>query len=249
MSLNESTILVIGGTGGIGRGILNELQSLGARIHFTYRNEEKAQSLKESLGAESIHYLDFEKEPLDSLQTIISKIGIPDYVFIAAGSAYYGSFELMDSKDIDHVIEVDLKVPILITNFFIPKMKEKGEGHIHIVSAIAGLVPALKNMSVYTACKFGLIGFVRALGMELISTKVKVSVSAPAGVVTDLVTNASGDTTNFEKVIEGLRKNFDSIETVGKGILEKLDQREPVILPTENSIKFFESSKDRKYTN
>ncbi|MCZ8157817.1 MAG: SDR family NAD(P)-dependent oxidoreductase, partial [Leptospira sp.] len=118
MSLNESTILVIGGTGGIGRGILNELKSLGARIHFTYRNEEKALSLKESLGAESIHYLDFEKEPLESLQTVISKIGIPDYVFIAAGSAYYGSFELMDSKDIDHVIEVDLKVPILITNFF-----------------------------------------------------------------------------------------------------------------------------------
>ncbi|MDX1958793.1 MAG: SDR family oxidoreductase [Leptospiraceae bacterium] len=242
-------VLVIGGTGGIGLGILEELSANNDSFHFTYRNETKAKLIAERLKPKSIHFLDYENEPVKTLEEILNKIEIPDLIILAAGTAYYGSFESMNEKDIHHVLEVDLNIPILLTNFLVKKMKEKGSGHIHIVSAIAGLLPAVKNMAVYTAAKFGLIGFVRSVSMELLGTNVKLSVSAPAGVITGLVENSSGDKENFEKVIGPLRKNFDSIQSVGKGILNKLEQREPVILPTDSSLKFFESSKDRRFWN
>ena len=96
----------------------------------------------------------------------------------------------------------------------------------------------MKNMAVYTSAKFGLVGFARALAMETVGTQIRVSVSCPAGVVTDLPKSALGDKDGFLKIIEILNKNFESAEDVAIGIIEGLSGREVLQLPTEKAKAF-----------
>lgn len=240
MDFLDKKILVLGANGGIGSALSKELQDRGAIVFGTRRKGDEPIPLAKWFS------FDAEKEGLQRLEEISEKIGKLDLVFFCFGTAYYGSFTDMEPKDLEHILHLDFQLPVSFTQFFLKRMVE---GHIHIVSAIAGLSPVLKNMSVYTSAKFGLVGFVRALAWELIGKPIKVSVSCPGGTITDLPKNALGNREDFEKLIENLRKNFEEPAVVAKGILDSLDSREVVILPTPASAKMFETFAQKKFTN
>lgn len=232
MEWQGKNALVIGANGGIGREFVRKLLERNANVYGTYRR-----SKPDLLPDNHLYQLDLEKG-LSELESTIEKILSscqPDVVILAAGSAYYGSFTNMDVEDIQHIYQVDLIAPAIISKSVLQYLKNKGGGHYHIVAAIAGLVPAIKNMTVYSSAKFGLVGLVRSLAMECVGTPVRVSVSCPAGVLTDLPKNAHGETESFLKIIENLKKNFEDPAEVVEGILRSLESREVVILPTEKA--------------
>lgn len=232
MDWQGKNVLVIGANGGIGRAFVKKLQERNANVFGTYRRTKP-----ENIPENQLFQLDLEKglTELESAIESILQASQPDVVILAAGSAYYGSFTSMDTNDIQHVYQVDLIAPAIISKSVIQFLKNKGGGHYHLVAAIAGLVPAVKNMSVYSSAKFGLVGLVRSLAMESIGTPVKVSVSCPAGVLTDLPKNAHGDKEGFLKIIENLQKNFEDPMVVVEGVLNAFDSRDVVILPTEKA--------------
>jgi len=234
MEWNQKKILILGANGGIGSAIARELSQQSAILYGTYRRMKPTDDI---WNQQHLYELDFELN-LNEIQSKIKDILISndiDMVILAAGSAYFGNFSKMETKDIQHTYQVDLIAPIIIAQAVLQFFLEKGEGHLHIVAAIAGLLPAVKNMAVYTSSKFGLVGFVRALAMETIGTQVRVSVSCPSGVITELPNNALGDKEAFLKIIEVLKKNFESAEDVAKGILEGLSNRDVLNLPTEKA--------------
>lgn len=234
MEWNQKNILIIGANGGIGSALAKQLSESSAIIYGTYRRTKPTENYWDS---SHLFELDFEgnlEEIQSKIQHILTSNNI-DIVILAAGSAYFGNFSQMSLHDIQHTYQVDLISPIVIAQSVLKYFLEKGEGHFHIVAAIAGLLPAVKNMAVYTSSKFGLVGFVRALAMETVGTQVRVSVSCPSGVITDLPKNALGDKEGFLKIIEILKKNFESAEDVAKGILEGMGSREVLNLPTEKA--------------
>ncbi|WP_265001399.1 SDR family NAD(P)-dependent oxidoreductase, partial [Komagataeibacter sucrofermentans] len=78
----------------------------------------------------------------------------------------------LDSATITSQIAVDLTAPIELTNALLPIMRRGG--HIVFVNSMAAAFP-LAGSSVYTAAKFGLRGFARALEQELRPRRIQVS--------------------------------------------------------------------------
>ncbi len=232
MDWQGKKVLVIGANGGIGKEFAKQFTQKGCIVSGTYRRQVPE-------GLTQVFQLDLEKG-LSELENAIGSIlesSNPDIVIFAAGSAYYGSFTNMDTEDIQHIYQVDLIAPAIVSKSVLSFLQKKGGGHYHIVSAIAGLMPAMKNMAAYSSAKFGLVGLARSLAMECTGTPVKVTVSCPAGVLTDLPKNAHGDLEGFIKVIGNLQKNFEDPQTVVAGILELMEGegREVVLLPTEKA--------------
>ena len=103
----------------------------------------------------------------------------------------------MDSTVTADQIAVDLAAPIELTNALLPAMRDGG--HIVFVNSMAAVFP-LAGSSVYTAAKFGLRGFARALEQELRPRRIQVSSLYPASVNTPMLTremNAGGSIYNF----------------------------------------------------
>jgi short-subunit dehydrogenase len=234
MDWGKERVLVIGASGGIGDALAKALFKRGARVFGTYRNNPPSWN---QWKEDTLFPLDFE-DSLSSIQSKISHIlssAQISTVIIAAGSAYYGGFGNMNLNDLHHTFQVDLLAPVAISQSAINHFQSSGGGHLHIVSAIAGIMPAVKNMTVYTSAKFGLVGFAKALAMECVGTPIKVSVSCPAGVLTNLPQNSLGERDGFLKIIEILKKNFETPDLVAEGILDGWGEREVVQLPTEKA--------------
>lgn len=234
MDWQGKNVLIFGISGGIGKEFARKLHALSANVYGTYRNSIP---LNLDIPEENFFRLDLEEKisKLDSMTSEILQKVKPDLVVFAAGSAYYGSFSQMELVDLEHVYHVDLIAPAVISRSVVNFFLQNGGGGYHLVSAIAGLMPAIKNMAVYSSAKFGLVGLARSLAMECVGTNVKISVSCPAGVVTNLPQNAGGDKEAFLKLIQVLHKNFEEPKTVVEGILNSLQEREVVILPTEKA--------------
>jgi short-subunit dehydrogenase len=239
--------LVLGGSGGIGKSLVVALKERGSDVFGTFNTNPSA--LKDILDERHIFRSNWDNSSqFDSdIKSILELFPEPDFVFLSAGSAYFGPLTEMRQKDLEHLVQVDLVSPIEWTKAWIPHLKSKGKAHIHIVSAIAGLVPAVKNMAVYTACKFGLVGFVRAMQWELMGSGITISVSCPSGVKTSLGKNAHGQKDEFLKLLSSIDKNFEDPNTVANGILDSLENREPVHLPTEMAKKFYQDASQKKF--
>lgn len=90
----------------------------------------------------------------------------------------------LDSVTVASQIAVDLSAPIELTNALLPAMGTGG--HIVFVNSMAAVFP-LAGSSVYTAAKFGLRGFARALEQELRPRRIRVSSIYPASVNTPML--------------------------------------------------------------
>ncbi|MCE2576063.1 SDR family oxidoreductase [Komagataeibacter sp. FNDCR2] len=103
----------------------------------------------------------------------------------------------LDSTTIARQIAVDLTAPVELTNYLLPAMGRGG--HIVFVNSMAAIFP-LAGSSVYTAAKFGLRGFARALEQELRPRRIQVSSIYPASVNTPMLSRemeSGGSIYNF----------------------------------------------------
>ena len=234
--------LVIGGGGTLGRSFVSSLIKRDFEVSSTYFKNKNPQC--------SNFYLNLDSDSnsiVSSLNKIQEEFSTPDLLIIASGTAFYNPLPASSQDDINHTLKVDLLGPIEIVKFFLPFFLKRNTGTIHIVSAIAGVLPAVKNMSIYTSAKFGLVGFVRSLAWELLGTSVKISVSCPGGIKSDLPNNALGDKESLVKFFESFAKNFDDADTISEAILDKLNSREIILFPTDSAKKLFEQNLQKPF--
>jgi 3-oxoacyl-[acyl-carrier protein] reductase len=234
---NKMKALIIGGNGSLGKAFQLSLEERNYDVCTTYHSNKISDNNSYSLDLDSS-----ESEIEKSLEFIRNNFGVPDLLIIASGTACYNPLNKTSNEDLNHTYNVDLIGPVRVVKYFLPYLLERKTGIIHIVSAIAGVMPAVKNMSVYTSAKFGLVGFVRSLATELIGTGVKASVSCPGGIKTNLPDNALGDKESLIKFFQQYGKSFHEPKEISELILDKLDSREVIIFPTESAKKLFEDN-------
>lgn len=240
---NQLKALVIGGNGTLGSAFVSSLQKRDYQVAFTYHKNKPITDLP-------YYPLDLDTTQIEmhnKLDVIRDEFGIPDLLIVSSGTAFYNPLHKSVDEDIRHIYQVDLIGVIDVVKYFLPFFLERNTGIMHIVSAIAGLVPSVKNMSIYTSAKFALVGFVRSLAWELIGTGVKASVSCPGGIRTKLPQNALGDFETLKKFFDQYSKSFDDANTISESILDKLSSREVVLFPTESAKKLFEQNIQKPY--
>jgi len=214
MIIAGRTALVTGATGGIGHAIARRLHQAGAQLTLTGRRTEVLEPLAAELGPGTRVIAADLAERADVRRLADECAGID---VLVANAALPGSGDLLgfDPDDIDRVLEVNLRAPIMLARLLGEGMAERGAGHIVFVSSIAGKA-ATPGSSVYSATKYGLRGFSRGLRADMAPRHVGVGVVFPgfirdAGMLHDAGTQLPWfvGTSTPEEVAEGVR---DAIE-------------------------------------
>lgn len=172
-----SNILITGASRGIGKSIATKLKA--HKLFLTARNE---QALKE-LNPEDFLVCDLTKD-VSELIEFANKNKI-DILINNAGEYIYKEIDKISTVDIEKIVKINLEIPILLSKICSKNMKEQGFGRIINIGSISGVMGEA-YASVYSASKAGLIGFSKALGLELAEYGITVNTINPGWVETDL---------------------------------------------------------------
>jgi 3-oxoacyl-[acyl-carrier protein] reductase len=194
----QRTVVVTGGSRGIGRSICLALASPEAHIYFNYYNpgdpEGEAAAAAETekliggLGASSSSKsvnVASEDEVSEFFNDIISETGRIDVLVNNAGITRDSLLVRMKTNAWDDVIEVNLKGTFLCTRTAAKVMMKQRQGRIINIASIVGVIgnPGQAN---YVASKAGIIGLTKSAAKEMAPRGVTVNAVAPGFIETDM---------------------------------------------------------------
>ena len=196
--LTDTTVLVTGGTRGIGRAIVEAFADAGARVAFTYRSSaETADEIVAELGARDVEAIAIQGDVAkpeaaeDAVSAVIDAWGRLDVLVNNAGITRDGLMLRLDADDWDAVLDTNLKG---VFNFckaaYRPFMRQRSGAVINISSVVGMMGNA--GQTNYAASKAGIIGFTKSFAKELSGRGVRANVVAPGYVATDM-TDAMND--------------------------------------------------------
>jgi 3-oxoacyl-[acyl-carrier protein] reductase len=196
----KRTIVVTGGSKGIGRAICKAFAAPGVGVYFNFHSPEStgqdtADEISAAGGIPTGIRVDVasETQVTDFFKTVLDETGRIDVLINNAGIAKDSLLLRMKVKDWDDVIRVNLKGTFNCTKMAAKAMLKQRYGRIINITSIAGVAgnPGQAN---YAASKAGIIGFTKTLARELGSRGITVNAIAPGFIKTDMTAGLSEKT-------------------------------------------------------
>lgn len=192
----DKRILVVGGSRGIGKGVVENLILLGAEVFYAARHpfleEKNAKFIEVDLNYES---------QIINMFLEMDKGGAIDAVVNTAAINYCKKFDEISSDEWDKVERVNLRAAFILCKHASIRMKRQKHGRIINVSSIAGRHRSLVSGVHYVSTKAGLIGLTKQLAYELGPYNVNVNVVCPSQTMSDMLKESMSD--NEIKVLAG----------------------------------------------
>lgn len=185
-SLTGKTILVTGASSGIGRGIAVTCSKMGANIVLGGRNKARLhETLSEMEGdGHELAVADLtKKEELEKMVDTLPKL---DGIVHCAGIGQRILCKQLQESDVDNVMDMNFKAPVLLQTEILKKKKINKGASIVFIASIAVESPSVGN-SIYSASKGAIISYANCLVVELAPRKIRVNCISPAMVWTDLI--------------------------------------------------------------
>ena len=181
------TVLITGGSRGIGRAMVELFSEKGYSVAFTYKSSEtEAKSLAEATGAICIKADSaIESEVLSAVKLAEESLGHIDCLINNAGVSSFSLFTDLTLEDWNRCLSVNLTGAFLYSKAVIPSMVSRKQGRIINITSMWGLVGASCEVH-YSAAKAGLIGMTKALAKELGPSGITVNAIAPGVINTDM---------------------------------------------------------------
>ncbi len=188
--MTKRNILITGSASGIGFGIAEHLAQQGhhvvlADINITAATEAceklKSQGLSAAPVAMDVSQAEQVRNVAESLRTTPIDILINN-----AGIQHVSKLESFPAEKWQKLIDVMLVGPALLTQAFLPGMRERNFGRIINVGSIHSVI-ASPFKSAYVAAKHGLLGFAKTIALETGDCDVTINTLCPAYVKTPLV--------------------------------------------------------------
>ncbi|QYJ03932.1 3-oxoacyl-ACP reductase FabG [Nocardioides panacisoli] len=185
------TVVVTGGSRGLGAGIVQSFLDAGDRVATCSRSATDLVEQWQSDEALADRFLFLKADVSDRDQAtgfvtaVVEEWGSIDVLVNNAGVARDGVLALFSDDDADTVIDLNLKATISLTRRVVRNMLAHGGGRIVNISSIVGLT-GYRGLSVYGATKAALDGFTRALARELGSKSITVNGIAPGYLRTEM---------------------------------------------------------------
>ncbi|WP_342561450.1 3-oxoacyl-ACP reductase FabG [Paenibacillus sp. FSL R7-0345] len=193
--IKEMTVLITGGSGGIGGAIAERFASVGMNIVIHYMNShEAANDVARRCLAMGAKVMTVAADMKDRSQLVrmaerLESSGmLPDILVNNAGKAHYGMLADVTEEEWDEVMAVNLKGTFLCSQIFMPYMVSQRYGRIINVSSVWGISGASCEVA-YSASKGGVNAFTKALAKELAPSGVTVNAVAPGAVNTAMLNN------------------------------------------------------------
>lgn len=183
--------VITGGATGIGAAIADRLSAMGARVSLMARNQarldEKAAQLPDAQGI-AVDVTD-SASVTAAFARAREKFGPVHILVNNAGAAEGKPFHKLSDDDWHRTLAVNLNGVYYCTRAALPDMKAAGAGRIVNVASTAGLT-GYAYVVPYVAAKHGVVGFTRALALELAKTGITVNAVCPGYTETDIMKDA-----------------------------------------------------------
>jgi NADP-dependent 3-hydroxy acid dehydrogenase YdfG len=189
-SVDGKSVLITGGTTGIGRATAILLASQGARVMIFGRHEQELKDAMKDIreaGGEVLGFTADTANPEDIKRVFQEVDHQMDKLDILINNAALGYKSVMEGayQDWQYIINTNLLGYMAMAHEAIERMKARGEGHIVNIGSMSADVRE-KGSSVYVATKAGIQGFSEALRKEVNPLGIKVTLIEPGSVGTDM---------------------------------------------------------------
>lgn len=195
------TVLITGGSRGIGRAMVELFCENGYKVAFTYKSSEsQAKSLAEATGALAIKADSAsEAEVVEAVKAAENALGKIDCLINNAGISSFSLFTDLTLEEWNRHLAVNLTGAFLYSRAVIPGMVSRKRGRIINITSMWGIVGSSCEVH-YSTAKAGLIGMTKALAKELGPSGITVNAIAPGLIATDM--NACLSEEDVEAVAE-----------------------------------------------
>ena len=186
-----STVVITGGSRGIGAAAVELFSARGDRVFFLYeKNHGAARAVAEKTGATPICC---DVADGQAVSDAFRQIGDVDVLICNAGICHYGLMSGVSGETWDRMFDVNVKGIYHCVNAAMPSFLHKQAGCIITVSSMWGLVGASCE-AVYSATKGAVIALSKALAQELGPSGIRVNCVAPGVILTDMCASVDAET-------------------------------------------------------
>ena len=180
--LTGRTVLVTGGTKGIGKGIAGVFARAGANIVITGRDAAVGEQAAQDLGA---RYIQADVSKGADCERMAAEAGDVDVLCANAGIFPDSKLAEMDEQEIDDIFAVNVKGTMLSVKACLPALERSGHGRVIVTSSITGPITGYPGWSHYGATKAAQLGFIRTAAIELAPRSITINAVLPGNVATE----------------------------------------------------------------
>ena len=181
-----STVLITGGSRGIGAAAVRLFAARGDRVYFLYeKDHDAARAVAAQTGAAAICC---DVADTAAVKAAVEALPDVDILICNAGIVHYGLMSMMEPSAWDRIFDVNVKGIYNCVNATMPHFLKKHSGCIITVSSMWGQVGASCEAA-YSATKGAVIALTKALAKELGPSGIRVNCVAPGVILTDMCAN------------------------------------------------------------
>ena len=184
--LTGRTVIVTGGTKGIGKGIAGVFARAGANVVVVGRDRERGEAAATELGGA---YLAADVSRAEDCERIaaqaVERFGGIDVLCANAGVFPDVKLADMTERDIDDIFATNVKGTMLSVKACLGALERSGHGRVVLTSSITGPVTGFPGWSHYGATKAAQLGFLRTAAIELAVKGITINAVMPGNIATE----------------------------------------------------------------
>lgn len=219
--MKGKTILITGGTTGIGLATASLLSNEGAKVLVTGRNPRTLESARKALPGSAV-VIQSDSASLEAAQAIGEEVKKHadhlDGLFLNAGIAHFVPLEAVTPKDYEDTFNVNVRGPFFQLQSLLPLLRNPSS--VVFTSSVAASV-GTATASIYSATKAAITSLGKTLASELAQRGIRVNVISPGPIATPIIKKAvptAEQQQNFEDkvVAKTLFKRYGTSEEVAQ---------------------------------
>lgn len=190
-SLQGKSVLVTGGTSGIGLGIAIGFARQGAQVAISGRHKDKVEAVAARLRDEGLAVIGLVADVTErgQVQRLIDEVvrvqGGLDVLCANAGVFPSAALESMTDADWDLVLDTNAKGTFLCVQAALPHLRRAEYGRVILTSSITGPVTGFPGWAHYGASKAAQLGFMRTAAIELARDGITINAVLPGNILTE----------------------------------------------------------------